>query len=60
MDENSKSEAIPAKSHAAVERRSGRELVVTRAINGPARLVFEAWTKGRTIQEVVGTQNRLG
>jgi uncharacterized protein YndB with AHSA1/START domain len=27
-----------------VERRSERELVVTRTINGPARLVFEAWT----------------
>ena len=28
-----------------VERKSERELVVTRTINGPARLVFEAWTK---------------
>jgi uncharacterized protein YndB with AHSA1/START domain len=28
-----------------VERKSDRELVVTRTINGPARLVFEAWTK---------------
>jgi uncharacterized protein YndB with AHSA1/START domain len=28
-----------------VERTSERELVVTRTINGPARLVFEAWTK---------------
>jgi uncharacterized protein YndB with AHSA1/START domain len=28
-----------------VERTSDRELVVTRAFNGPARLVFEAWTK---------------
>jgi uncharacterized protein YndB with AHSA1/START domain len=27
-----------------VERRSDRELVVTRTIEGPARLVFEAWT----------------
>ncbi len=27
------------------ERRSDRELVVTRRFNGPARLVFEAWTK---------------
>jgi len=27
-----------------VERTSERELVVTRTINGPARLVFEAWT----------------
>jgi uncharacterized protein YndB with AHSA1/START domain len=28
-----------------VERRSERELVVTRTFDGPARLVFEAWTK---------------
>jgi uncharacterized protein YndB with AHSA1/START domain len=28
-----------------VERRSERELVVTRTINGPARIVFEAFTK---------------
>ena len=29
----------------AVERRSERELVVTRTFNGPVRLVFDAWTK---------------
>ena len=28
-----------------VERNGDRELVVTRSVNGPARLVFEAWTK---------------
>jgi uncharacterized protein YndB with AHSA1/START domain len=28
-----------------VERKSDRELVVTRTIKGPARIVFEAWTK---------------
>ena len=28
-----------------VERKSERELVVTRTFNAPARLVFEAWTK---------------
>ena len=28
-----------------VERKSDRELVVTRTFNGPARIVFEAWTK---------------
>jgi uncharacterized protein YndB with AHSA1/START domain len=28
-----------------VERKSERELVTTRTINGPARLVFEAWTR---------------
>ncbi|HVT12125.1 MAG TPA: SRPBCC domain-containing protein [Fimbriimonadaceae bacterium] len=29
----------------SVERTSDRELVVTRTIDAPARLVFEAWTK---------------
>jgi uncharacterized protein YndB with AHSA1/START domain len=33
------------KHRATVERKSERELVVTRTINGPARLVFEAFTK---------------
>jgi uncharacterized protein YndB with AHSA1/START domain len=33
------------KTPTTVERKSDRELVVTRTINGPARLVFEAWTK---------------
>ena len=28
-----------------VERKSDRELVVTRTFNGPARIVFEAWIK---------------
>jgi len=28
-----------------VERKSDRELIVTRTFDGPARLVFEAWTK---------------
>jgi len=28
-----------------VERKSERELVVTRTFNGPARIVFEAWTR---------------
>ena len=32
------------KNDTAVERKSGRELVVTRSFNGPARLVFKAWT----------------
>ena len=32
------------KNHVTVERKSERELVVTRTFNGPARLVFEAWT----------------
>ena len=34
-----------AKARTTVERTSDRELVVTRTINGPARLVFEAWSR---------------
>ena len=32
-------------SRTKVERKSERELVVTRTFDGPARIVFEAWTK---------------
>jgi uncharacterized protein YndB with AHSA1/START domain len=30
--------------HTTVERKSERELVVTRTVNGPAHIVFKAWT----------------
>lgn len=33
-----------AKNRTTAERKSERELVVTRIFNGPARIVFEAWT----------------
>jgi uncharacterized protein YndB with AHSA1/START domain len=33
------------KNATAVERKSDRELVVTRTFNAPARTVFEAWTR---------------
>jgi uncharacterized protein YndB with AHSA1/START domain len=33
------------KNQTKVERISDRELVASRVINGPSRLVFEAWTK---------------
>src|SRR3954452_18065907 len=45
MDARRESEAIPMKNRTRVERKSERELVVTRTFNGPARIVFEAWTK---------------
>jgi len=34
-----------------VERTSERELVVTRTFDGPARIVFEAWTKPELIKQ---------
>jgi uncharacterized protein YndB with AHSA1/START domain len=39
------SEPGAVKNRTTVERKSDREVVVTRTINGPARIVFEAWTK---------------
>jgi uncharacterized protein YndB with AHSA1/START domain len=33
------------KNPTTAERKSERELVVTRTVNGPARIVFEAWTR---------------
>ncbi|HEY2071511.1 MAG TPA: SRPBCC family protein [Rhizomicrobium sp.] len=32
------------KNRTVVERKSEREMVVTRTFNGPARLVYQAWT----------------
>jgi len=45
MDARRESEPVPMKDRTAVERKSERELVVTRTFNGPTRIVFEAWTK---------------
>ena len=44
MDAIRESEPTPMKNRTTTERKSDRELVVTRTFNGPARLVFEAWT----------------
>ncbi|HTC14986.1 MAG TPA: SRPBCC family protein [Steroidobacteraceae bacterium] len=38
------------KQRTTVQRKSERELVVTRSFSGPARLVFEAWTKPELLQ----------
>jgi uncharacterized protein YndB with AHSA1/START domain len=35
----------PKKYDTTVERKSERELVVTRTFNGPARIIFDTWTK---------------
>ncbi len=45
MDAKRENEPAPMKNRTTVERTSGRELVVTRTFNAPARIVFEAWTK---------------
>ena len=51
MDAKRKSEAAPMKNSTTLERKSDRELVITRTVNGPARLVFEAWAKPEPFQK---------
>ena len=45
MDAGKSSEPTLVKNPTTAERTSDRELVVTRMFNGPARIVFEAWTR---------------
>lgn len=45
MPARNESESTRTNERTTVERKSERELVVTRTFNGPARVVFEAWTK---------------
>ena len=45
MDTQRESEPTPMKNRTNVERKSERELVLTRTFNGPARIVFDAWTR---------------
>jgi uncharacterized protein YndB with AHSA1/START domain len=50
MDGKREREPNAMKNPTTVERKSERELVVTRTFNGPARTVFEAWTKPELIK----------
>ena len=45
MDARRESEPTLMKNRTTAERKSERELVSTRTFNGPARIVFEAWTR---------------
>jgi uncharacterized protein YndB with AHSA1/START domain len=45
MNERIESKPGPVKNRTTVERKSDREVVVTRTINGPSRIVFEAFTR---------------
>ncbi|MER8843517.1 SRPBCC family protein [Mesorhizobium australicum] len=45
MDQKRANEPTPMQNRTTVERKSDRELVVTRSFDAPARIVFEAWTK---------------
>ncbi len=41
---------MAGKNSTVVERRSDRELVVTRTFDGPAHIVFEAWSRPELFQ----------
>lgn len=45
MNPETEGATATTKERVTVERTSERELVVARTVNGPARLVFEAWTR---------------
>lgn len=50
MDARIESDPAPGKNRTTVERKSDREVVVTRTFNAPARIVFEAWTTPELIK----------
>jgi uncharacterized protein YndB with AHSA1/START domain len=50
MDAGRQSDPVVGKARTTVERTSERELVVTRTVEGPAHLVFDAWTKPELFQ----------
>ncbi|MDP4006842.1 SRPBCC domain-containing protein [Methylobacterium sp. NEAU K] len=50
MNAGRQSDATAGRARTIMERTSERELVVARIIDGPARIVFEAWTKPELFQ----------
>ena len=50
MDDDRQDDLASRKTRTTAERKSERELVVTRTVNGPARLVFEAWARPELFQ----------
>lgn len=51
MDAGRNSPPGPAKNRLALARKSERELVVTRTVDAPPRLVFEAWTQAELFRQ---------
>ena len=51
MDARRASERTSMGTNTTMERKSEREVVVTRTFNAPARLVFEAWTKAELFRQ---------
>jgi uncharacterized protein YndB with AHSA1/START domain len=51
MDTRSAAEPIASQDRTTVERTSERELVVTRTIDGPRPIVFDAWTDAELFRQ---------
>ena len=51
MDTRSAVEATPTMDRTTIERTSELELVVTRTIDGPRDVVFEAWTDAELLRQ---------
>ncbi len=51
MDAKRESEPGAMKNLTTIERKSEREIVVTRTFDGPARIVFEAWTTPKLFRQ---------
>ncbi len=50
MNARVESKPAPVKNRTTVERTSDREVTVTRTVNGPPRIVFEAFTKAELLE----------
>jgi uncharacterized protein YndB with AHSA1/START domain len=50
MDAKEGREPAAMKNLTSVERKSDRELIVTRSFNAPVRIVYEAWTKSELLK----------
>ena len=51
MDTRSAVEATPTQDRTTIERTSDQDLVVTRTIEGPRDLVYEAWTDAELFRQ---------
>ena len=51
MDAKRASNPSPVANPTVVERKSDREIAITRTFDAPARIVFEAWTKPELFEQ---------
>ncbi len=51
MDAKKESDSKSATNRTTAERTSDRDMFVTRVFDGPARIVFEAWTKPELLKQ---------